>query len=574
MGVVYVAREVHLDRPVAIKLLPPELATSPVHRARFVREARTAAALSHPHIVPIHAVEEHADLVFFVMTFVDGETLAERVRRTGPLPTRECVRVVQETAWALAHAHANGVVHRDVKPDNILLERGSGRVVVTDFGIARLSGAPQASGESEIVGTPSYMSPEQASGDRIDGRSDLYSLGAVAFFAAAGRPPFDGTSAVAILAKHAIEPAARLGSLRPALPPSFSAAVDRCLAKDPAMRWESAESLAIQLGSSAGSARDIAPAVQAFVRESESAGSEIALGVTAAATSVAMLGIAALRAGHGFGTSLFSVIDLVLYLGIASSMLGLATFRFGQLIGRARALLRRGYGHSAVRPVPLSGEAVDDRDEEVAGTLGAAGVLLRVAATAGAIWLTGADATPIALAGAAASIVVPTLTVRRLWNESSRTARWWASRIRGSLGAAIFRLAGLGVDRGANALPAAGEPTAVALRGAVSELFGALSPEQRAAFPRLPALVNRLERIAVGQRREPGMQPSEHTQTAVVALELLRLELLRLHAAPGSTGDLTREIEAASRIGDEIDARSMERDGAAAAARRAATISE
>jgi serine/threonine-protein kinase len=342
MGIVALAREASLDRPVAIKVLPLALAASPAHRANFVREARTAAALSHPNIVPIHAVEEHAELVFFVMTFIDGETLAERVRRAGPLPPRECARVVQETAWALAHAHANGVIHRDVKPENILLERGSGRVVVTDFGIARLDGAPETSAEAKIVGTPRYMSPEQASGDAVDGRSDLYSLGAVATFAATGRPPFDGATHLAVLAKHAIQPATPLAELRPELPASFSAAVDRCLAKDPAERWPSAESLATALRSALGGAWDVAPAVQPFVREAESAGSEIELGITAAATSCIMLVVTTLRAGHGFTLSLFGIFDVIFYLGIAAAMLGLSGLRFGGLVARARALLRRG----------------------------------------------------------------------------------------------------------------------------------------------------------------------------------------------------------------------------------------
>ena len=137
MGIVFLARDVALDRPVAIKLLPPEMAASPRARERFLREARAAARLSHPHIVPVHAVEEHGALVLFVMAYVDGETLGARVRRAGALPAAEVMRVVQEVAWALAHAHAHGVVHRDVKPDNILLERESGRALVADFGIAR-----------------------------------------------------------------------------------------------------------------------------------------------------------------------------------------------------------------------------------------------------------------------------------------------------------------------------------------------------------------------------------------------------------------------------------------------------
>ncbi|HEX9249876.1 MAG TPA: serine/threonine-protein kinase, partial [Gemmatimonadaceae bacterium] len=132
MGVVLLARDLSLERPVALKLLPAMMAAQPVLRERFLREARTAAGLSHPHIVPIHAVEAREAIVFIAMAYVDGETLADRVRRTGPLPPHEVARILREVAWALAYAHGRGIVHRDIKPDNILIERGSGRALVTD----------------------------------------------------------------------------------------------------------------------------------------------------------------------------------------------------------------------------------------------------------------------------------------------------------------------------------------------------------------------------------------------------------------------------------------------------------
>ncbi|HEX6313834.1 MAG TPA: serine/threonine-protein kinase, partial [Gemmatimonadaceae bacterium] len=134
MGIVYLAHEVHLDRLVAIKLLPPERASNPALRERFLREARLAAKLSHPNIIPIHSVAESGEFVYYVMAFVDGETMAERVRTRGPLAGAEGARVLREVCWALSHAHAQGLVHRDVKPDNILLEAGSGRALVADFG--------------------------------------------------------------------------------------------------------------------------------------------------------------------------------------------------------------------------------------------------------------------------------------------------------------------------------------------------------------------------------------------------------------------------------------------------------
>jgi len=207
MGIVFLARDVALERPVAIKLLPPSLASLPDLRHRFLHEARTAAGLSHPNIVPIHAVEEAGDLVWFVMSFVPGETLAERVGREGPLPAEAVGRMVQEVAWALAYAHQRGVIHRDVKPENILLERGTGRSLVADFGIARLADEAGISPPGEMLGTPRLVSPEQAGGEALDGRSDLYSLGVTAFFALTGRYPFEGDNVGQLLAQHLTMPA-------------------------------------------------------------------------------------------------------------------------------------------------------------------------------------------------------------------------------------------------------------------------------------------------------------------------------------------------------------------------------
>src|SRR5438046_5210223 len=192
MGVVYQARDERLKRQVAIKVLPPELAFREEIRIRFLREAETAARLSHPHIVPIHSVGEGPDgLVYFVMAYVDGESLAARLKRRGRLPAEEARRVMIETADALGAAHAVGIIHRDVKPDNILLEGSRGRVVVTDFGIAKAlsstTGSATLTATGVAIGTPHYMSPEQAAGDReIDGRSDLYSLGVVGYQMLAG----------------------------------------------------------------------------------------------------------------------------------------------------------------------------------------------------------------------------------------------------------------------------------------------------------------------------------------------------------------------------------------------------
>lgn len=264
MGVVFLARDLALERPVAIKLLPAALAQDPAVREGFLREARTAAALSHPNVVSIHLVEARDDLVYFIMAHIDGETLAQRVRRAGPLPLGESLRLLQEVAWALAYAHGRGVVHRDVKPENILLERATGRAMVTDFGIAQRADGRARPGE--VIGTAHFMSPEQAQGEPVDGRSDLYSLGVAAFFALTERLPFDAPSFPALLAQHATRPAPPVAGLRTGLPPRLTAAVDRCLAKKPGDRFPSGEALAEEVGAILAGTPPIPPLIRRLQR--------------------------------------------------------------------------------------------------------------------------------------------------------------------------------------------------------------------------------------------------------------------------------------------------------------------
>ena len=242
MSVVYRAIDLRLRREVAIKVLPPDLAFRADVRARFQREAEMAARLSHPHIVPIYSVDERGGLVYFVMALIVGEPLGARLARLGPMQPEEARAILRSIADALAYAHSRGVIHRDIKPDNILLDVESGRPMVTDFGIARAAETDsRLTVTGTAMGTPTYMSPEQAMGEReLDGRSDIYSLGVVAYQMLVGEPPFVATNTPAMLMKHVSERPRPLDERRPGLPRSLTSAIERALAKRPDDRWPDA----------------------------------------------------------------------------------------------------------------------------------------------------------------------------------------------------------------------------------------------------------------------------------------------------------------------------------------------
>jgi serine/threonine-protein kinase len=252
MSRVFMAEETGLGRHVVIKVLPPELAAS-LSLDRFRREIHLAASLQHPHIVPLLSAGQADDLLYYSMPLVEGESLRARLRRDGELPVAEAVRILRDVADALSYAHAHGVVHRDIKPDNVLLtghpsrehgRAGGGHALVTDFGVAKaLDEARQSSLTSTglALGTPAYLAPEQAAADpHTDHRADIYALGVLGYEILAGQPPFTAPTAQAVVAAHMLQQPAPLATLRPSVPPALAALLMRCLEKRPADRPQSA----------------------------------------------------------------------------------------------------------------------------------------------------------------------------------------------------------------------------------------------------------------------------------------------------------------------------------------------
>jgi serine/threonine-protein kinase len=492
MGVVLLARDLSLERHVALKLLPALMASQPILRERFLLEARTAAGLSHPHIVPIHSVEAHEAIVFIAMAYVDGETLGQRVQRTGPLPPHEVARILREVAWALAYAHGRGIVHRDIKPDNILIERGSGRALVTDFGIAQArSGAAmnRLTLEGQLLGTAAFMSPEQGAGEPVDGRSDLYALGGVGFFALTGRAPFEATTLEALLVARFTRSAPSIASVRADAPPALAAVIDRCLARDPHDRYTSAEAAAAALSESTGSdaRHDIALPVRSFLRAAEQS---VWLG-TLIVVFTLIYGLPATRrlgplvAGIVFGFAVLSI----------------------DLVRRARELLAEGFGAADVRrgfEVERETHAEElrqlydarrtasrRRTRRRAWTTLAIGVAVRLAVQFFFIHRTpGSRDAPAFIATMILADLVNTVSLVIALNTSPRTERrafrlaaWlWQSRF----APAFFRVASLGKARS--------DTRPSTLDGTRESRLAELVPAAvKSRFPELPAMLRRLD---------------------------------------------------------------------------------
>lgn len=247
-AVVFLVHDLNLKRKLAVKVLSPDLTTSRTVLERFRREAETIAQLSHPHIVPLHFIGQKDDLLYLAMECVDGGSLADRIEREKQLPPDDVIRYMREVATALDHAHRRGVVHRDIKPHNVLLDRETGRALVTDFGIARTAEGTSLTASGMMVGTPAYLSPEQVTGHPSDHRADIYALGVMGFEMLTGEPPFTGPTPTAVLMKRLSEPPPRVGKLRPETPQILQDVIEGCLAQNPDERYQSAGDVARTLG--------------------------------------------------------------------------------------------------------------------------------------------------------------------------------------------------------------------------------------------------------------------------------------------------------------------------------------
>lgn len=287
MATVYLARDLKHDRKVAVKVLQPELAAA-LGTDRFPREIKIVAQLQHPHILPLHDSGEAGGFLYYVMPFVKGESLREKLDREGELPIPVAVRIIREVVDALAHAHANGIMHRDIKPDNVML---SGRhAQVMDFGVAKAvseAGGEKLTTVGIAVGTPHYMSPEQATGElHVDARSDIYTVGVMAFEMLTGEPPFQGKNSQQILSAHVMKAAPDIAEKRASVPRALAELVMRCLEKNPADRWQSAEEMLPhleQMGTSSGGVTPIETRPVNVTRKPAKASRRVWIGSAAAA---------------------------------------------------------------------------------------------------------------------------------------------------------------------------------------------------------------------------------------------------------------------------------------------------
>ncbi|UCG85424.1 MAG: serine/threonine protein kinase [Gemmatimonadota bacterium] len=590
MGIVYLALDVRLDRPVALKVLPEHMARDPDLRARFLHEARTSAKLSHPNIVPIHSVDEVGDFVFFAMGYVAGETLGERIRRQGPLSPSECTRVLREVGFALSYAHSQGVIHRDIKPDNILIEDGSGRALVADFGIAGIVDDSQEVAEEGILGTVEFMSPEQASGGRLDFRSDLYSLGMVAYYALSGDLPFKSDSVRTTLEHVRSAPVPPVSAVAQSAPRRLARVVDTCLRKDPTDRFESADEFAQALEVVTAAHKQIPVAVRTFLYDPIDLGGDAPAYGTIAAMAALPMVVATVQVPAAAAPVLAAFIAFAV-----GAPAVLVPPRVRRLIGAGNTIADLELGlrqdleqrkEEAQQPAKTKFARLRPllRKASLVGLGGSWTVFWTATLLLGVLGLpfntevvTGLLLLLTTGSASAVGFVISSIAPgqeeeRRALKKAERRLRFWQSK----LGRAIFKLSGVGLHKRVAEVRATHRPTELQIGLAAEALFESLTKETRKRVGDVPAMVGRLEsdaqqlresinllteaEVATLPRRSQfpadlrAMRENAETQLSevVAALETIRLELLRLTAGIGSVEGLTTHLLAAGEVGDDV----------------------
>lgn len=584
MGTVYLARDVKLDRPVAIKFLHAELAAEPAARSRFLHEARTAARLAHPHIVPIYAVEAEGSRPFLVMALIDGETLGARLRRRGALPPDEGERLLREMAWALGYAHAQGVVHRDLTLENVMIERDSGRVLLADFGLATARETVEA---QPRFGTPGYLAPEVIRGEAASTASDLYALGVVTWHALAGRAPFEAETAAAVLAKHLVQPAPPLAPLARGASRRLVAAVEHCLAKDADARPADAAAL-LTLLERAPEPVAIAPALRHWFTRWERFRPIYSLATPILALQTWLL---------FWGSQQFESRALLIAAGV-SSVLSITAIPLLAHLGfeawALRALHRVGFGIADIRAAyphwrdtlererrkegipPLPGRVVFDLT--VVGAVVLAVVFGFIYPNVESWYSWGPEALYVktTILSMSSTLYLATLTgigigfaspgFRIAPNGRFRrlVERFWQSRF----AAAITTLASLGQPQRLAAASTLHRNTELVLGLAVDDLWHAIPSPLREGLGDVPALAHTLQASAgelrdIADRLRDSERETDHDEAeqqrltdareavelrhreAVATLERLRLQLLRLVASREQSQELTTHLAGA-----------------------------
>ena len=581
-------------------------------REAFLREAQTAAALTHPNIVPVYAAGERGGFVYIAMAFVEGMTLGERIRSRGPLLPGQAARVLREVAWALAYAHGARLVHRDVTAENILLERGSERALVTDFGIASAMQTNELSWDGRVMGNAHYVSPEQASGEPLDARSDLYSLGVAGYYALTGRLPFDGDTSAEVVTQQLTATAPAITSIAPSVPPRLAAAVERCLHKEPIRRYRNAESFAEAIDLAFEHAKEIPAPLRVWLNQ----------GDRELPARLAFMGIGAMTgitlAFSMPATGLPSVMQFVLWFLVP--FVPLVTLSFGPSFFRLRRVLADGYHvddlHAAMREHQLarSEEIEYERRQSspvfkrvmrvlLGASLGGTGIgiylgmQLSAYATAHRFGVNRGysfdfyrDSELLVFSALFPSLVGLTISGVALGGEfvrlhlanrlATRAIAFW----KGKWGARLAKVASLFLKKAER--PTLGMPllTEVALGRATDHLFEALPKASRRELAALPETVRRLEgdagrlrasivklddQLVVFERGGDALHDAERARVAeelratrvvaserlastVAALETIRLDLLRLQMGSAGIESVTASIDAARRIGDQI----------------------